>query len=191
MPSEPTSITKHVAGATCVLGLFALIGQACATEETVLFGDPARVVGPGGSNTSTGTSTGTDVSCEPDPDCDVSFETDIFTPILETTAACAAASCHEDSIADFQYTAGDAASAYAVLVGYNLEDEGPYVVPCDPDSSTLLCNLRLEDGVENPFGSCGSVMPRAVDTDTVPDVPLTLEQLGTIADWITCGAPEN
>jgi len=188
MPSEPTTITKHVAWATAVLGAFAVVGQACATEESVVFGDPARVVGPGGPGTGTSTTGGT---CNPDPNCAESFDADVFTPILEATASCAAASCHQDSIGGFQYTAGDAASAYAALVGYNLEGEGPYIVPCDPDTSTLLCNLRVEDGTDNPFGSCGAIMPRADDADAVSDTPLTLDQLNTIADWIACGAPEN
>jgi len=188
MRSEPTTITKHLAWATAVLGAFAIVGQACATEDTVVFGDPAKVVGPGGTSTGTTTTGGT---CNPDPDCAIRFDADVFTPILEATASCAAPSCHQDSIGGFQYTADDAASAYAALLDYNLDGEGPYVVPCDPDTSTLLCNLRLEDGTDNPFGSCGVIMPRVDASDSVLDAPLTLEQLNTIAEWIACGAPEN
>ena len=42
-------------------------------------------------------------------------------------------------------------------------------------------------GGTNPYGTCGAPMPLVLEGET----PLTMAQVTTIADWITCGAPEN
>ncbi len=91
----------------------------------------------------------------------------------------------------------DPLEAHANLLSYELFGSLPYVVPCHPELSYLICNLRLQDGALNPYigpneefqGGCGSPMPKS--TQEVNTQPLTEEQLETIAEWITCGAPLN
>jgi hypothetical protein len=60
-----------------------------------------------------------------------------------------------------------------------------YVVPGDPGHSGMTCNMNVSSGGTNPFGQCGHGMPNAVGMD------LDVEQIDTIATWISCGAPNN
>jgi hypothetical protein len=167
----------------------------CATEESVNFGDASCVaggcLGGPGSSTTTSSSGG---PCTVNDACTVSFRDDIFTPILDATGtancATASANCHATGVGNLTIPEGDAAAAYAALTAYLLDDApgpaGPYIVPCDPSASRWLCNMKGEAGA-NPFGTCGSTMPLIGGTV----VPLTTTQLETIAEWITCGAPDN
>lgn len=174
-----------------MLGCSASLG-GCATEQIPNYGDPAQVAGGVGGGSSGTTTTGGDggsggsVACDPDPACAVSFATEIF-PVLDTTAKCADSGlCHGNGSApgNLDLTAGDAASYYDALVAYVIDGGGAYVVPCDPASSQILCNLKATDGT-NPNGECGATMPVAKN-----DAP-TLAQLKKIEDWIACGAPNN
>lgn len=167
----------------------------CASEQIPSYGDPAQVAGgvgggSGGGDTGAGGSGGSggSVACEPDMSCAASWSTDVF-PALDATAKCATgASCHgTDGTGPGNLTieAGNADSYYEVLVSFVIESGDPYIVPCDPDKSTILCNLKASDGT-NPRGECGKLtMPVAKS-----DAP-TLAQLQLIEDWIACGAPKN
>jgi hypothetical protein len=124
------------------------------------------------------------------PQCNVSWATDIFAGMLDTTtAACTATGlCHGSGKGNLQLTAGSPHAAYMTLTAFTLAaSPGPakkLIVPCDKDNSGLLCNMKTDPGVTNPFGQCGSGMP-------VVGTNLTVDQINTIADWIACGAPEN
>jgi hypothetical protein len=179
---------------------------ACATEELPTFGDLGCVAGGchdvgGGSATSSSSSNTTSTSsggmCVDAP-CAVSFKDDIFGPILDGTAGCTSASgCHGGVGAPGNMTLnpGDAAGTYLELTNYQLDNTpgpaGPYVVPCDPQASRLLCNLVLDAGdgsaKESPYGSCGVTMPIALGTAK----RLTEAEFDTIVEWIECGAPDN
>jgi hypothetical protein len=166
-------------GVACLCVVMAL---GCASEDDVSFGDPENVVGA----TSGGVASGGD--CEPNLDCDVSFRDDVL-PVLVEKARCSAAGCHLTAIGGFAFpeTASDARSA---LISYVFQGADPYVSPCQPASSKLLCNLAVEDGVAQAFGACGSLMPKLLE-DAVDDVPLDAAELDALAEWITCGAPDN
>lgn len=156
----------------------------CASEEIPKYGDPAQVaggVGGSGGGTSAGGSGG--AACVPDAACAVSFEADIF-PVLDGTGKCASGSpCHGDGAGDITIQP-DAASYLAVLKDISIST-GKYVVPCEPENSQILCNLKVSDAADNPHGECGKTMPI-----TAQDGP-TVDQLKAIEDWIACGAPEN
>lgn len=162
--------------------------HGCATEEVVLYGEPERVVGSS-SVSATSSSTG-GPACVPDPDCEVSFADDLMPLFGDGIGACGAAGCHASDIAGFAFPA-DAAGAHAAITSYVFQGSAPYVVPCEPDASKLLCNLRVAGTAAPPFGSCGSPMPKASINDSVSDRPLTAEELALVEAWITCGAPEN
>lgn len=184
-------------GAASALLLLALAaGSGCASEVIPTYGDPAQVAGgvggAGGSVTTGndggggGTTTSTPTECQVDPACAVSFLEDVL-PVLDTKGGCAAASpCHQAGAKGLTLMPADAAGYYAALTSYTLDDPAdPYVVPCDPDKSTLLCNLQLSGGAENPFGTCGTKMPISPDDGPTP------AELDAIKDWIACGAPNN
>ena len=152
----------------------------CATEENVNFGDPARVVGGFFQSTATGP------PCTPDFGCSVSWATDIYAPLLAGKAKCGDALCHEQETGGFTFSPTDAAAAYASLTDFTLAGEGAYIVPCDPDASTMLCNLSVDVG-SNPFGGCGSPMPKMLASAAA----LSPNELDLIATWIQCGAPDN
>jgi hypothetical protein len=155
-------------------------GWGCASEEIPKYGDPSQVIGGGGDGGGGSTSTGT--TCQADPACAVSFATDIF-PVLNGQAQCAGGGlCHGNGGGGITMTA-DAASFFQVLTTLQMAT-GKYVVPCDPASSQILCNLQVSDGPANP-DACGAVMPVAA-----ADGPTTA-QLKDIEDWIACGAPDN
>lgn len=172
---------------------------SCASEEIPNYGDPAQVAGgvggAGGSATTTnaggGTGGTTSSTCDVVEDCDVSFVDDIF-PILDKggTQGCAvttggALPCHSESKGNLTLIAGDPASYYAALLAYDLDDPaGPYIAPCDPDGSKILCNLQVSDG-EAPAETCGTLMP------LVKANAPTQVQLQALKDWIACGAPDN
>ncbi|HHH11147.1 MAG TPA: hypothetical protein ENK23_03640 [Sorangium sp.] len=171
---------------------------ACATEESVEFGDPARVTGGFSSGS------GSEVECTPTPLCGVSFSSDIYQNIFTApldgatpSGACAESNCHNEGAGGLVLPASSAAEAHANLLKFKLFGSLPYVVPCHPELSYIVCNLLLQPGATNPYigpnetfqGGCGSQMPKS--TQEVTTQPLTGEQLATIAEWITCGAPLN
>jgi hypothetical protein len=157
--------------------------SSCASEEEILFGDPAKVAAGATGGSVTG-------GCQPDPSCAVSFEADVF-PILEANGKCSSTTCHGGGTAGLTITPGDVQGAYASLSNYELSGgRGFYVVGCDLVASKLLCNLKVDpDGDPNPYDTCGSLMPKALLSDTVDDAPLTIAEVETVADWIRCGAP--
>ncbi len=176
----------------------------CATEEDVLFGDPARVAGGTSSSAASSSSSGAGPICTVDPNCGVSWSKDIFEGILdapteaaEPTGACGAAGCHEMGAAGLFMPPGQSDTAYTQLTNYKIAGSGPYIVDCEPGQSRIMCNLAFADGVDNDFvseeltlsGPCGSPMPKLQGKS--PGEPLSQEQLDTIAEWIRCGAPNN
>ena len=132
--------------------------------------------------------------CTVNMDCAVKFSTDVF-PIFEATAKCSDAACHAPAAAQPPaMTAGDAATTYQVLIAHKFleEQDDAYIVPCDPMASKMMCNLKLDPvWGTNMFGSCAPRMPKVSQMDAVDDKPLSLDELTKIADWITCGAPNN
>ena len=190
-----------VASAVCA----ALFG-GCATEEIPQYGDPAKViggVGATGSGSGAASSSGSTSSsgasssgmCMPDAGCAVSFAMDVF-PILEDKAKCSAATCHGVGAGQAPVmTAGDAKATVQVLLAHMFnEGPDPYIVPCNPAASKMICNMKLDSGNDsNPYGpDCLPRMPKVkLSDDGVADAPLSLMELNTIAEWITCGAPDN
>ncbi len=181
-----------------VLGAAGLVcAFACATEETLTFGDPERVAG--GTQT-VASSTTTGVTCAPDPLCAVSWRDDVFAGILaapvdgETpSGACASTNCHKQEQGGFVFEGKDSDVAYSQLLQFLLPKVGRYIVPCEPELSAILCNLRFAEGTLNPYaanGPCGSLMPKLLSISPVKQ-PLSQAQLDTIAEWIECGAPLN
>ncbi len=173
-----------------------LCAVACSTAETPLFSDGACVAG-GCSSTSAASSTSSSgVACTPDPSCAVSWATDIFTPILDGPAGCTAMTCHGGGAGGITLTSGEASGAYTVLSAYTLlpapGPAKPYIVPCSPTASGFPCNMLVgagggAGGGTNSYGTCGTTMPLVLGGQTA----LTEAQISTIADWITCGAPNN
>ncbi|MBK8253859.1 MAG: hypothetical protein IPK82_14495 [Polyangiaceae bacterium] len=158
---------------------------SCASEEIPKYGDPAQVAGGVGGGTTSPTTGGSE-ECVVDQNCDVKFKTQIF-PWLDTVAKCADSGCHADGKGNLLLVAGDSDSYYDALTAYELDnapDVGPYVVPCAPDASKMLCNLKVSDG-DNPHGSCGATMPILAKNGP------TLADLSALEDWIACGAPNN
>ncbi len=160
-----------------LFGIGALL-VGCATEEEILFGDPEDLA----LGTSAGVTSGG--NCVPDPTCEVSFRDDVLPPLLEQ-ARCADGGCHATAIAGFAFPTA-ATEAREALVAYTFQGADGYVVPCEPERSKMLCNLVSEDG----GGSCGSPMPKLLD-DAVDDVALQAADVQALADWISCGAPDN
>lgn len=180
----------------------ALFG-GCATEEIPQYGDPARVIGGvgatgsgSGSSSSGSSSSSSSGSCMPDAGCTVSFTNDVF-PILENKAMCSASTCHAPGAAQPPaMTPGDAKATLAVLLAHPFQEDpgAPYIVPCNPAASKMICNMRLDTGNNtNPFGpDCLPRMPKVLMADDgVADAPLSVTELNTIAEWISCGAPDN
>ncbi len=129
-----------------------------------------------------------------DAGCAVSFKNNVF-PILESKGQCSNADCHAPGAAQVPVmTAGDANATLQSLLSHNFLDDPmmPYIVICDPMKSKMMCNMKLDpaDGT-NPFGKCAPTMPKASTLDAVPDAPLSLMEINTIAEWISCGAPNN
>ena len=170
----------------CLLGV-AVNGLGCSSEEPVNFGDGGCEAGGCQGTTSTST-----VNCTVNDACPVSFTNDIYNPILLSSANCSVSGCHgPEGIGPggFKLSNTSAAEARAALLAYELIDPmfgGPYVVPCDPEASTMLCNMRLDGGAINEHGECGTRMPLSPG-----GALLTVQQVETIAEWIACGAPDN
>lgn len=124
----------------------------------------------------------------------VKWSTDVF-PILEMTAKCSDAVCHAPAAAQLPaMTAGDAAATYQSLIDHKFLEEpaDAYIVPCDPNASKMMCNLKLDPiWGTNMYGSCAPRMPKVSLNDAVDDKALSLDELNKIAEWITCGAPNN
>lgn len=187
-------------GAIIAVGSVGLIALgACATEETLNVGDPAKVSGGFGEITNTN-----DAACTPDFDCAVSWKDDVYAAIFDAptsasmpSGACGAADCHDSGAGGLTFPVGNATDAYLRLTSYNLAGVGSYIVACRPDLSPIMCNLAFAEGVENPYvgptanftGGCGSPMPK-LTAGSAGDA-LNQEQLNTIAGWIACGAPQN
>jgi hypothetical protein len=167
---------------------------ACSTVESMNFSNGDCVAGgcasTGAGQTTTSTTTQTTM-CTVDPGCKVSWGTDIFTNIIDGPPGCTATGlCHGDGKGGITLESGKGHDAYLALKGYTLAANPgpvkPYIVPCDPQASGFTCNMSVDDseGGTNTFGTCGSTMP-------LGKVKITPQDLQTIADWITCGAPEN
>jgi hypothetical protein len=167
---------------------------ACSTVESMNFSNGECVAGgcaSTGAGQTTTTTTGTPTMCTVDPGCKVSWGTDIFTNIIDGPAGCTATGlCHGDGHGGITLTSGKGHDAYVALTGYTLaSNPGPvkkYIVPCDAQDSGFTCNMSVDDseGGTNTFGMCGSTMP-------LGKVKISAQDLQNIADWITCGAPEN
>ncbi len=181
-------------GAPILIALSALaaatgLAFGCATEESIRFGENDCAAGgclnqgPGSSS-----STSSGPACMPNLSCTVSFANDIYTAIFDGPAGCTGADCHgkDGAPADLQLMPGQPAPALAAMLAYQMQ-EGPYIVPCDPSASQMMCNMATETGTTNPYGKCGTAMPFALNGQQ----KLTAAQLVTLADWITCGAPDN
>lgn len=166
------------------IAALATSSSACSTQDEIRFGDPDRAAA--GSSAASTTSGG---ECSVDPDCEVSFATDVY-PLLAEKAKCGASGCHLMATSGFAFPNAPK-NAREALLAYTFQASAPYVAPCDPTASKLLCNLKLEGGAEGPYGACGSQMPKALSNDAVSDAPLTADELTLVADWIACGAPDN
>lgn len=185
----------------------ALFG-GCATEEIPQYGDPDKVIGgvgaTGSASGSTSGSSGSTSSsgasssgmCMVDAGCAVSFKDNVL-PIFDNKAKCSDAKCHGPGAGqDPVMTPGDAAATLQVLLAYNFlgEANDKYIAPCDVAASKLICNMRLDTGNNtNPYGpDCLPRMPKVLASDDgVADAPLSVTELNTIAEWISCGAPNN
>lgn len=197
-------------------GAVVLVGAAlltCATEEELLFGDPARVVG----GTTTGPAPTIVVTTGPIEDCETADGGPpptwqyIYTDILSNPAAgaCSAGACHGGVKLNggLVFPAGDAATAYANLVAYKLQvivgghkEPRDYIVPGLVVASHFMCNLRVAKGQEHPFigddamtqfpDYCGARMPKTSGEQPVPPIKdgLSAEHITQIAEWIKCGA---
>jgi hypothetical protein len=183
-----SNVAARAAATTVLVGLIALSASiaSCASEESIKFGLPdAGTAQPSGGATTGG-------ACTVNAACKVSFKKDIFTPIVDGPAGCTGTKlCHggDTPMGDMILVPGDAHAAYVEFVNYTLKAKpgpgGAYLSPCDPMHSQILCNTAISDG-DNPYGSCGTVMPFGSAA-----TKLTKKQLDTLAEWITCGAPEN
>lgn len=171
----------------------------CSTEEQVEFGEPSRLTGGFASGNAT-----VGGSCVIDGGCSVSWRNQIYGAMLDApiggdvpSGACGARGCHDDGAGNLVFPSGDADTAHGNLLAYGLPGAAGYVVPCEPQLSSIFCNLRFEAGVENPYvgpgetftGGCGSSMPK-LDPD-IDAEPLNQLQLDLLAEWIQCGAPNN
>lgn len=132
----------------------------------------------------------------PDAGCTASFKNDVF-PILETKAKCSDSTCHAPGANHVPVmTPGDSAATLQALLMHPFQEdpESPYIVPCNVSASKMICNMKLETGNDtNPFvpKDCLPRMPKVSALDMVDDAPLSVMELNKIAEWITCGAPDN
>jgi len=161
-----------------MLALLTIVA-ACATEDSIRFSDGGCVAG--GCQSVGASMTGG--SCTPDPMCPVSFKTDIFQNIMDSTAGgCTGSLCHASAMpnGNLQLDPGMPDAAYTQILNYVLKG-GTYVVPCSPQASKMLCNLAVMG--TNPNPPCGISMPVGKQ--------LTQAQFDQISEWIACGAPAN
>lgn len=163
-----------------------LAPAACSTEEHVRLADGGCVAG-GCQGIGGFSSIAAGGSCTPDASCAVSFKNDIFPSIIDGTAGCTANGCHAAGTANanLELNPGQAAAAYTELLNYALNKPvgagGPYIAPCFPAGSKLLCNLAVMG--TNPYSPCGTVMPVGKK--------LSQAEFDQISEWISCGAPDN
>lgn len=167
----------------------------CATEETTNFGEPDRVVTSSASSVvSVSASTGS--VCKTDNTCEVSWSKDIYGAILNSTkpgaGGCSASNCHQLPAGGLAIDSKDADAAYFAFVGYVLPNAGPYVTPCEPSLSSVLCNLKFAKDVTNEFYSdlCGQPMPKT-DASSPVYSPITKQGYDNLVRWIQCGTPLN
>jgi hypothetical protein len=180
-----------------LLGLGAIaIAVACSTVEPVTFADGGDCVAGGCQNNGATTTSSSGGNCAVDPSCAVSFKTDLFEGIFDGPAGCTETTvCHGASSAPggVSMETGKAAAALTSLKAAKIPaipgPAGPYIVGCDQTHSGILCNMAVDvdAGATNPFGTCGHPMPITL----AGGMKLTSDQLQKIADWITCGAPDN
>jgi hypothetical protein len=174
---------------------------SCATQESHDFSDNA-CVGDGCQATSPATSSSGSSSSSsgcPDPDAGPSFATDIYAAMLDVGGT---AQCTQGSICHGNVDAGgagglvlppmDPADSYTALMAMTLKTLPPnpkqYIVPGDPGTSGMPCNMAVSSGGTNPFGACGPpLMPSVGGTG----MDLSVDQINTIATWISCGAKDN
>jgi hypothetical protein len=190
----PVTVMHRVA----LLGLV-LAACGCETAEQVEFGDPGRVAGGfSGGETDPG------ADCVVNNACTVSWKNRIYPAIFDAplggddpTGACGAPKCHASGAGGLLMPTGNQDESYVRLSAYTLVGGRHYIVPCHPELSHMMCNLRFASDVDNPYigpdneftGGCGSPMPKP-DED-VDSSPLNQDQLEDIATWIACGAPQN
>jgi hypothetical protein len=172
--------------AALVVGAWA---AACASVESVNFSNGDCVAGGCPQTGASSSTSSTGGPCNVDAGCAVSWQTDIFTGIIDGPAGCTSMLCHQSGMGGITLTSGDAHGAYTTLKGYTLAATPgpvkPYIVGCDPQGSAFTCNMAVDQASgTNPFGACGSAMPKFKNY-------LTVDQVNTIAQWIQCGAPEN
>jgi len=118
--------------------------------------------------------------------CDISFESDIY-PLMKTgSSACGAQYCHQavtDKAPNPLGGTTTAAQVWQTLVTYGFRGpEGqslPYINVCsvDPTQSGIHCNLEIGSKL------CGERMPQGSS--------LPQQDKDAIAEWLTCGAPNN
>jgi hypothetical protein len=201
---ESTRTRWYAAFAAAFTAGTLLTAFSCATQESHDFSDNS-CVGDGCQATSTATSSSGSSSSSSSgcPDGGgPSFTTDIYNAMLDQggTAKCTTAGlCHGNDAGGqggLTLLPMDPADAYTALTSVSLQtaplvNGNPsaagakqYVVPNDPAHSGMPCNMAASSGGMNPFGQCGHPMPN-VGTD------LSVDQINTIATWISCGAPNN
>lgn len=175
-----------------MLPVLLLLGTAtwaasCATTEPPMFSDGDCVAG--GCVQSGGSSSGTTtVACTVDTSCAVHWATDIFAGILDGPAGCTGTGlCHGVGGGGLTLVSGQPDAAYTALLDYTITSGPKYIVPCSPQTSGFTCNMAVASGVTDPYTpACGIAMPFGTT-----GMPLTQAQLTSIANWITCGAPNN
>lgn len=189
----------YAAAAAAFAGGTLLFAFSCATQESHDFSNGVCVAGgceelAAGVSGSASSSSGI---CVVDAGCPVSFATDIYAGLLDTSLAkCTNASCHGNDaggMGGVTLLPGDPLDAYNALTAATLRaGTDQYVVPCDPMGSGMLCSMAVSSG-NNPFGSCGNTMPTTLGLPADAGTPtdLTPSDLQTIATWIQCGAPNN
>jgi hypothetical protein len=183
----------------------------CATEEELIFGDPARVAG--GSTTTAGPGPGptttTSGGCMPTaPTWTEEIYGAIFEP--ESVGACTLATgCHGTPELGgknrIYLPPNNPSTTFGNLLAYVMQTSDglrPYVVPGQPEASVFMCNVRVEKGQEAAHPFVGPGKPFAIPCGTssmpktnLPDDPvedgLSVEQINQIAEWIRCGALFN
>ncbi len=177
----------------------AVAGTGCATEEEPRFGEPGRVAGGIPDRPEEFTA-----PCEVNGACLVSWKNDIFPNIFNApiggetpSGGCTVSECHAAGAGGLRMPPTSASETYFNLIDYQLVGGRPYISPCYPQVSHVLCNLKFADNVQNEFigpnqeftGGCGSPMPKP--SETVASDALDARQLADIAEWIQCGAPQN
>ncbi len=153
----------------------------------------SAATGTGGGTSSSSTGGG---QCVVDANCTVSFAADVYTKILLGGGHnCAeTSSCHGSSEAPggeiLVIDPQKVAVAYDAVTKGTLIAGAPLVTACDPSKSGLLCNLVVDPASgTNPYPKCGNIpMPFASPPS---GTKLTVDEVNTIAQWISCGAPNN